>query len=125
MQTVRKCCRALGPVLLLMTLVGTTQAAGPIPGAQLNLPGMEKCAYKSITGTDPQGASVTDAGLTHLRGMRQLQELSLNGSQVTDAGLENLNGLTELQMLRLKNVKVTSAGIEKLCKALPGCYIDR
>jgi hypothetical protein len=33
---------------------------------------------------------VTDAGLEHLKGLTQLQELDLASTQVTDAGLENL-----------------------------------
>ena len=43
---------------------------------------------------------VTDAGLQHLRGLTQLQELSLHSTQVTDAGVNDLQKA-------LSNVKVT------------------
>ena len=35
----------------------------------------------------------TDAGLEHLKGMKQLQKLDLYGTRVTDAGLEHLKGM--------------------------------
>ena len=46
----------------------------------------------------PRRTQVTDAGLEHLKGLTQLQGLSLSGTQVTDAGLEHLKGLTQLQI---------------------------
>ena len=44
---------------------------------------------------------VGDAGLEHLKGLTQLQDLSLGGTKVSDAGLEHLKGLTQLQWLDL------------------------
>ena len=57
---------------------------------------------------------VTDAGLEHLRGLRQLQVLDLDNTQVTDAGLEHLRGLTQLRWLYLDNIGVTDAGVKQL-----------
>ena len=50
---------------------------------------------------------MTDAGGEHLKGLIQLQQLSLDNTQVTDAGLEHLKGLTQLQTLFFDSTKVT------------------
>ena len=62
--------------------------------------------------------SITDAGLVHLKGLPNLQNLSLFGTKVTDAGLVHLKALTELQELNLRD-----AGVADLQKALPNCTI--
>ena len=59
-------------------------------------------------------SKVTDAGLEHLKGLTSLQGLNLNSTQVTDAGLEHLKGLTNLQDLGFYRTKVTDAGLEHL-----------
>ena len=56
----------------------------------------------------------TDAGLEHIKALRQLQVLNLNFTRVSDAGLESLKRLTELQELRLDDTKVTDAGLRHL-----------
>ena len=63
---------------------------------------------------DLSETQVTDAGLKHLRGLTQLQVLTLDSTQVTDAGLEHLRGLTQLRELQLANTQVTDAGLEHL-----------
>ena len=40
------------------------------------------------------GTKVTDAGLEHLKGLTQLQELDLTDTKVTGEGLEHLKELT-------------------------------
>ena len=57
---------------------------------------------------------VTDAGLVHLQGLSQLQDLGLDDTKVTDAGLVHLQGLSQLQVLELDNTKVTDAGLVHL-----------
>ena len=69
--------------------------------------------------------SITDAGLVHLKGLPNLQNLSLFGTKVTDAGLVHLKGLMELQELNLGDAKVTDAGVADLQKALPNCKITK
>jgi hypothetical protein len=69
--------------------------------------------------------AVTDAGLTHLRGLTQLRGLYLDSTQVSDAGLVHLRGLTQLKTLDLSNTQVTDAGVAELQKTLPKCNITR
>ena len=66
---------------------------------------------------------ITDAGLPHLAGMTQLQEVCLIGTYVTDAGLEHLAGLPHLERLWLDGAKDTDDGVKKLRQALPKCDI--
>ncbi len=48
----------------------------------------------------------------------------LLNAQLTDAGLTNLAGLTQLQSLDLSESNVTDEGVAKLQKALPNCRIE-
>ena len=68
---------------------------------------------------------VTAAGLVHLRGLPNLDTLGLGGTKVTDAGLVNLKGLTSLRKLYLTDTKVTDTGIAELQKTLPNCEITK
>src|ERR1700722_1045925 len=52
---------------------------------------------KPIISVDFTKTKVTDAGLTELAGLKNLQELNLHGTKVTDAGLKELAGLIRLQ----------------------------
>ncbi len=54
---------------------------------------------------------ITDAGLKHLSGLKELQTLHLNGiNNITDAGVLSLTGLHELQTLAVDDTAVTKAG---------------
>jgi Leucine-rich repeat (LRR) protein len=66
---------------------------------------------------------VADAGLVHLKGLTELQELHLSDTRVTDARLVHFKGLTKLQMLDLRNTQVTDVGLADLQTALPKCEI--
>ena len=67
----------------------------------------------------------TDAGVEHVKGLTQLQSLSLWGTKITDAGLVHLQGLTELQTLELEATQVTDAGVTEIQRTLPNCRIYR
>ena len=70
------------------------------------------------------GASqVTDAGLVHLKGLSKLETLGLGITKITDAGLVHLEGLTKVGALSFIDTKVTPAGVKKLQQALPNCKI--
>jgi hypothetical protein len=63
----------------------------------------------------PVGESkVTDAGLVHLSGMRQLLYLGLRGNDVSDAGVKRLRGLVNLTGLHLGETKITDACLNDL-----------
>jgi len=57
---------------------------------------------------------ITDAGLVHLKGLTSLETLDLQGTQVTDAGMLHLKGLTKLERLGLTNTQITDAGLVHL-----------
>jgi hypothetical protein len=61
---------------------------------------------------------LTDATLSRIKGLRNLEELNLGSQPITDAGLANLRGLGQLQYLELRKTEITDAGLEHL-KALP------
>ncbi len=44
---------------------------------------------------------------------------------MTDAGLTHLKGLNGLKFLDLQHTHVTDAGVAKFQKALPNCKIER
>ncbi len=71
----------------------------------------------------PLSLVCTDAGLEHVKEVKQLHWLDLRGTTVADAGLEFLRGLTQLQELKLRGSQVTDAGVNELQKALPNCAI--
>ena len=52
-------------------------------------------------------------------------ERALRGQPLTDAGLVHLKGLKNLQRLDLSATQVTTAGVEDLQSALPECKISK
>jgi Leucine Rich Repeat (LRR) protein len=73
---------------------------------------LEFCPHHGIDSC--QGVHTTDAGLVHLRGLTQLEELSLSGSHITDDGLAELAPLTNLKSLDLDFTEITDAGLHHL-----------
>jgi internalin A len=61
-----------------------------------------------------KNASVTDAGLVHLKGLTNLSALMLTNTRVTDGGLVHLKGLTNLYWLDLGHTGVTDVGLHDL-----------
>jgi Leucine-rich repeat (LRR) protein len=51
--------------------------------------------------------------------------LDISDTKITDAGLEHLKKLKELSMLVLYSTQVTDGGVAKLQKALPNLRIER
>ncbi|WP_234736983.1 c-type cytochrome domain-containing protein [Tellurirhabdus bombi] len=60
---------------------------------------------------------ITDAGLKTLTGLPYLEYLNLYGTAITDAGMSNLSNLKALKSLYIWQTKVTEAGVEALRKA--------
>ena len=61
-----------------------------------------------------QGTSITDAGLVHLRPLKQLLQLDLSRTRITDAGLAHLEPLERLRMLALSGTQVQGRGFRHL-----------
>jgi mono/diheme cytochrome c family protein/uncharacterized membrane protein len=67
---------------------------------------------------------VTDAGLKNLKNLPYLEYLNLYGTAITDAGLKELAGIKKLKTVYLWQTKVTDAGVAELKKAMPGLEIN-
>jgi hypothetical protein len=61
----------------------------------------------------------------HLAGLSGLEFLALEDCRVSDAGLVHLKGLRQLKHLQLGGTEVTPAGVAVLQRDLPDCYINR
>ena len=73
--------------------------------------------YDRERGPDGQynlGATLTDAGLAHIKGLTHLKHLDLQDTEVTDSGLVHLKGLTGLRELDLSRTMVTDVGLVHL-----------
>jgi Leucine-rich repeat (LRR) protein len=57
---------------------------------------------------------LTDAGLVHLKGLTNLQTLSLGGTRITGAGLVHLKGLAKLETLNIRDCQIRDAGLVHL-----------
>jgi hypothetical protein len=66
---------------------------------------------------DLRGTAVGDEGVLALASLSRLESLSLYGTRVTDAGLPALQGLSSLRRLYVGGTKVTETGLASLRKA--------
>jgi Leucine Rich repeat len=57
---------------------------------------------------------LTDAGITHLKGLTQLATLQLQHTAMTDAGVASFKGLTELNILELDYTNLTDSGLAQV-----------
>ena len=94
---------------------------------KINDAGGEAYCDDLIGGTTPwlYCQQITDAGMVHLKDLKNLEVLYLNHTRITDAGLVHLEGLTNLEYLNLEQTHVTDEGVKKLQEALPDCEIIR
>jgi len=67
---------------------------------------------------------VDDAALVVVQKFPNLRSLDLRDTCVTDAGLVHLKGLRQLEKLVLLNTRVTSEGVQGIQQALPNCRVD-
>ena len=76
-----------------------------------------------------EGVGFLDGELKVLAGpiksLPRVKSLTLRGSPITDAGLTHLHGMTQLEELDCRGTKITDRGIEALRRALPSCRITR
>ena len=59
-------------------------------------------------------SQITDQGMVALKGLQNLEELSLADTRVGDVGIRELSGLTKLQVLGLDRTLVTDEGMQHL-----------
>jgi formylglycine-generating enzyme required for sulfatase activity len=59
-------------------------------------------------------AAVTDDGLQHLQSLKKLDSLTMGGTKISGTGLVHLKGLPQLKTLNLDYSTVTDAGLEHL-----------
>jgi hypothetical protein len=69
---------------------------------------------RNRTPPSPVASQITDAGLEHVEGLRQLRYLMISGKGVTDAGMRHLKGLSQLRYLELDETLVGDHGLEDL-----------
>ena len=74
---------------------------------------------KRLKGLYLAKCAVTDAGLAHLAGLREIESLNLYGTGVTDAGLPHLYGMKRMRDLYLTDLKLSEEAITKLKAELP------
>lgn len=95
------------------------------PQASTDLAPLSALQAEDVQYLQLSGTRVTNAGLSHLRGLTGLRVLWLYDTRISDAGLVHLQGLTGLRVLNLRSTLVSSGGIDALQAALPQCEIRR
>jgi hypothetical protein len=71
------------------------------------------------------GTKITDAGLRHLIGLKELHTLSLAHTAISDMGLKELEGLSALRTLNLLDTHVTAEGVARLKAAIPAVKVKQ
>lgn len=94
-----------------------------LAGTQISNDGLKSLAGLPLVKLHLEKTKIGDAGLVHLKKLKQLEYLNLYDTQVTDAGLEHLVSLKHLKKLYVWKTSVTESGMEKLRTALPDLKI--
>lgn len=74
---------------------------------------------------DLHRSPITDARLAYVEGLPDLQSLTLFHTDIGDRGLMRLKQLPRLRTLSVENTKVTDAGADTLQRMLPNLKISR
>ncbi len=71
--------------------------------------------FPDLQSLDLQGQNnVTDVGVGHLRGLKQLETLWLSNTNISDDGVAYLQKLRKLNLLALEGTKIGDVGLAKL-----------
>jgi hypothetical protein len=68
-------------------------------------------------------AKLTDAGLAHLAGLKQLEYFSYIGTNMTGAPFKDFKGWTNLKRSSYRGSKMSDAGLTALCEAFPNLEV--
>lgn len=68
--------------------------------------------------------SLQDDSLIEIAGLSQVRVLFIDANPITDAGLTHLQQMTNLQVLKLRQTQVTSSGVTAIKNALPNCNVE-
>ncbi len=82
-------------------------------------------AFPPFIDLDLSSPHITDDGLRHLSGLRNIEGLWLKRAKITDDAIEHLVQLTTLKELHFWGTEITEEGIARLQEALPNCTIDK
>ncbi len=73
-------------------------------------------AFPGLRFVELQKSKITDAGLIHLQGLRNLEHLNLKDTAISDEGLRHLAGLTGLKQLDLERTRIRGPGLAHCAK---------
>ena len=73
-------------------------------------------AFPGLRFVELQKSKITDAGLIHLQGLRNLEHLNLKDTAISDEGLRHLAGLTGLKQLDLERTRIRGPGLAHFAK---------
>ncbi len=98
------------PVQSAITAAGDSLSPPPltIEQAVQHVPAM------SVNAIEDHSPEITDADVSKLREMANLESLTLTNAQLTDAGVQHLAGLKRLKTLVLGNSTITDVGLRSL-----------
>jgi hypothetical protein len=68
---------------------------------------------------------ITDEGVAHLKGLKNLEVFDVQNTRVTVEGLEQLRGLPKLREIWLSVTGITEEGMDRLKAAMPNLKIVR
>ncbi len=76
-----------------------------------------------VLGLGAGSMPITDAGMAHVAGLRQLRELRIVSVPISDAGIAQLRDMPNLERVHLGRTNETENGIQALHRALPDCFV--
>jgi internalin A len=73
-------------------------------------------AFPDLGWFEADGTSISDAGLVHLAGLKQLRNVRVVETGITDAGFKTLGGMPQLRNLQIAATEITDRGLAELAK---------
>lgn len=86
-----------------------------------HIAGLKNLTYLGLIGA----SKITDAGMKELEGLQSLAELRIGNTSISDEGLEHLTKLKSLKMVGVIGTPMTREGLKKFRKAMPNTHHNR